>query len=227
MENRFNVVEGEYANISSNTIAKTYLFMFLGLLATGFTSMYTYNSGLVNTLLLNNGYIFLSIAEIICVLVFSLLFYKLPYILVELLFFGYAILNGLTLSSIFAVYSINSLATIFFASAALFGIFALIGYNSKVDLSKFSTIFLGALMLGIIVSIINMFIGNSIVDIVVSWIMIFLFFGITAYDMQRIKYMSNYNNIDDKLYVYMAMEIYLDFINIFLQLLDIFGRRKN
>ena len=206
MEKRFDVIE-EYPNTVSNTISKTYFLMFLGLIATGITAAYSYSSGLFGILLLNKGYIYLIFAEVICVLLFSILFHKLPYTVVELLFFSYAILNGLTLSTIFAAFSLRSLTIIFFSSAILFGIFALLGYNSKVDLSKISTILLGALIIGLIVSGINMVFGNSIIDIEISLVMIFVFFGITAYDMQRIKNMSKYDNIDDKLYVYMAMEI--------------------
>ena len=84
------------------------------------------------------------------------------------------------------------------------------------------------LIVGIIVSVINLFIGNTIVDIILTWILLFTFFGITAYDVQRIKHMSEAGyDTTEKLHIYGAMELYLDFINIFLKILRLFGKRRS
>lgn len=227
MENQVNNYENTAINVNPNAFAKTFFFMFLGLLATGIVSVYTYSSGLFATIITNGMFSVLLIVELVAVLLFSFLYRKLPYIAVELLYFIYAIINGITLSVIFYLYSLNSIGIIFFASAGLFALFALLGYTTKIDLTKISTILYGVLFLGIIVSVINVFLGNTLMDTIISWVMLFVFFGITAYDIQRIKYASNLPGLNsEKLYVYMAMQIYLDFINIFLRLLSIFGRRR-
>lgn len=220
--NENNVVKKD-----DNFIAKTFLWMFLGLLATGIISIYTYNSGLLENMVYNNMFSIVAIIEIVVVLVFSLLFRKLSPTMVAILYFIYAILNGFGLSVIFATFQLESIYLLFFASAAVFGIFAFIGYKTKIDLTKMGNILLALLLIGIIVSIINLFIGNSILDIIISWFVLILFFGITAYDMQRIKHWSQLPRIEtDKRHIYAAMEIYLDFINIFIRLLSIFGKRK-
>ena len=116
----------------------------------------------------------------------------------------------------------------FFVTAFLFGGLALYGYTTKRDISKLSTICMVGLIIGIIVSIINIFIGNTIVDIILDWAMLIVFCGLTAYDLYKIK--SGQLQVDintEKMYVYYAMDLYLDFINIFIRLLSIFGRRRD
>lgn len=219
--------EGNVIQKNNNFIAKTFLWMFLGLLATGIISVYTYNSGILADMIYSNMFSVVAIIEIVVVLIFSLLFRKLSPTVVTILYFVYAILNGFGLSVIFATFELQSIYLLFFASAAVFGIFAFIGYKTKIDLTKIGNILLGLLFIGIIVSFVNLFLGNTILDIIISWFVLILFFGITAYDMQRIKHWSQTPELyKDKLHVYAAMEIYLDFINIFIRLLSIFGKRK-
>lgn len=156
------------------------------------------------------------------------MFKKLSPTVVGILYFIYAFLNGVTLSSIFAIYDLTSIGLIFVVTSALFGILAFIGYKTNKDLSNWSTILFTTLFVGIIASIINLFVGNTMVDIALTWIMLILFFGITVYDMNKLKMLSQDPNLNqDKLYVYGAMELYLDFINIFLKLLRLFGRSRD
>ena len=207
---------------------KTFFWMFLGLLGTAIVAWYTYSSGLCFKLALSGGFAFVAIIELIAVLVFSLLFKKLSPTVVGILYFIYAFLNGVTLSSIFAIYDLTSIGLIFVVTSALFGILAFIGYKTNKDLSNWSTILFTTLFVGIIASIINLFVGNTMVDIALTWIMLILFFGITVYDMNKLKMLSQDPNLNqDKLYVYGAMELYLDFINIFLKLLRLFGRSRD
>lgn len=202
--------------------------MFLGLLGTAIVAWYTYSSGLCFKLALSGGFAVVAIIELIAVLVFSLLFKKLSPTVVGILYFIYAFLNGVTLSSIFAIYDLTSIGLIFVVTSALFGILAFIGYKTNKDLSNWSTILFTTLFVGIIASIINLFVGNTMVDIALTWIMLILFFGITVYDMNKLKMLSQDPNLNqDKLYVYGAMELYLDFINIFLKLLRLFGRSRD
>lgn len=212
---------------SKSFISKTFLWMFLGLLVTGIISVFTYNSGLLENIIYSNMFAVIAIIEIVVVLVFSLLFRKLSATAVSILYFIYAILNGFGLSVIFATFQLESVYLLFFVSALVFGIFAFIGYKTKVDLTKFGNISLALLLAVIIISIINLFLENTLLDIILSWFILILFFGITAYDMQRIKHWSQIPRIrTDKRHIYAAMEIYLDFINIFIRLLSIFGKRK-
>lgn len=214
-------------NLKNSFITKTFLWMFLGLFATGLISYFTYQSGLTINLFYDGAFYILCIVEVVVVLLFSFLFRKLPPSIVAILYFVYAIINGVGLSVIFYAFQIESIALVFFGSAALFGIFALLGYKTNADLTKVGTILMGALLLGVILSIINIFIGSSMLNIFLDWIILIVFFGVTAYDVQKIKMMQASGAIsDDKLHIYGAMEIYLDFINIFLRLLSLFGKRK-
>lgn len=223
----FENSESNVVQKNNNFISKTFLWMFLGLLATGIISVYTYNSGLLENMVYSNMFGVVAIIEIVVVLIFSLLFRKLSATAVSILYFIYAILNGFGLSVIFATFQLESVYLLFFVSALVFGIFAFIGYKTKVDLTKVGNILFALLLAGVIISIINLFLGNTILDIALSWFILILFFGITAYDMQRIKRWSQVPEFQaEKLHIYAAMEIYLDFINIFIRLLSIFGKRK-
>lgn len=206
--------------------SKTFIWMFLGLLATGIVSIFTYFSGFTQNFI--EIWPILAIVEIIVVIVFSLLIKKLPPLAVAILFFIYAIVNGITLSTIFAVFELSSIIIVFFASSAIFGLCALYGYFTKGDLSKLGTIFMITLIVGVIVSIINLFLNNSIVDIVLNWVILLVFFGVTAWDMQKVKLIAqSEEGKDDRMAIYCAMDLYLDFINIFIRLLNIFGSRRD
>lgn len=209
-------------------ITKTFFRMFLGLLATALASFYSYSSGLLETILMNGSYMYLLIAEVVVVFVFSLFFRKLSAGMVTVLFFGYAFLNGVTLASIFYVFELTSIAYTFLATAALFGILAFIGKNTEKDLTKFGTILTVSLLVGLVLTIVNLFLGSSTLDIILDWVILLIFMGFTVYDMNKLRNMQDlgYAN-DEKLYVYGAMELYLDFINLFLRILSIFGKRKN
>lgn len=231
-ENNNPIMDGENGGVrtfdNNNVFKKTFLWMFLGLLATALISWYTYSSDLLIEFAMNGGLQILLILELVVVIVFSLISKKVPPIVVEILFFVYAAINGVTMSSIFYVYELGSIVSIFFVTALVFGIFALLGYTTKVDLSKFSTILFGLLLAGIIVSLINIFIGNTLIDLIISWVILIVFFGVTAYDVQKVKVMAGYEGIyEDKLHIYAAMDLYLDFVNIFLRILSIFGKRRD
>ena len=210
-------------------IPKTFFWMFLGLLGTAIIAWYTYSSHLFEQIIIQGYFSILLIVEVVVVLLFSFLFKKLPAIVVGILYFLYAAINGVTLSTIFYVFELNSIIYLFLASAALFGGLALIGYKTNADLSKWHTILFGVLIVGIILSVINIFLGNTVLDIVLDWVILLTFFGITIYDMNKIKALSQDPDIlaDDKLYIYGAMELYLDFINIFLRILSLFGKRRD
>lgn len=209
-------------------MSKTFFWMFIGLLGTAIVSWYTYSSGLFVDIITNGYFNILLILEVVVVLLFSFLFKKLSPMLVAILYFIYSMLNGVSLSTIFIVFDLNSIVLLFIVSAALFGGFALIGYITKKDLSSWHTLLFGILIAGIILSLINLFLGNSMLDLVLDWIILFVFFGVTAYDINIIKQLKQDASLNqEKLYIYGAMQLYLDFINIFLRVLSIFGKRKN
>lgn len=174
------------------------------------------------------GFTFLLIGEVAVVLLFSFLFRKLPPTVVAILYFVYAIINGITLSTVFVVFEMSSIYLCFFAAAIVFAAMAFWGYKTNADLGRIAPMLYGLLLAGIILTLINLFMGNPTLDIVISWVVLAVFFGITAYDIQRLKQLQ-YTDIipQEKLHIYGAMEIYLDFINIFLRILAIFGKRKD
>ena len=209
---------------TSDYLTKTFFRMFLGLLATAFAAGYTYYSGLLEPIIESGAFLALFLVEFIVVIAFSAGFRKFSSGVVTALFFAYAIINGITFSTLFAYFELSSIVYAFVGSAAIFGIMALIGKNTKADLTSFGTILSVTLLVGCVVSIINLFVGSSLVDIALDWIILLVFMGFTMYDMNKITHIHEEGVMDEeKLYVYGAMELYLDFINIFLRILSIFG----
>ena len=207
-------------------IPNVFMWMFVGLLVTFMTGFYVSNN--INMIYnIANNIILIIIIEFVLVIVLSAFSHKINYLTSILLFILYSFVTGLTFSSIFIVYEMSSIISIFLVSSLIFGLFALLGYKTKIDLSKFSTILFMILLGGIIVSIINIFLNNSLVDIIISWVLLIVFFGITAYDMQKIKMIAY--EIDDfrKVSIVCALDLYLDFINIFLKLLRLFGKSRD
>lgn len=213
---------------NTKLLPKTFFWMFLGLLGTALMATYTYYSGLYLKIFLTDSFSVLLIAELVVVLLFSLLFKKLPPIAVAILYFVYSLINGVTFSTIFVAFELDSIVLLFVVSALLFGGLALYGYKTSKDLSKWHNLLFGALIAGLIVSVINLFLGNALIDIILDWVILIVFFGITVYDMNKIKALAEDDTLDkSKLHIYAAMELYLDFINIFLRILSIFGKRRN
>lgn len=215
--------------ISENKIfSKTFFWMFLGLLGSAIIACYTYYSGLFIDIVLGDYFNWLLILELVVVLVFSLLFRKMSPTLVGILYFVYAMINGVTLSVIFAVFDLTSIIYLFVISALIYGALGLIGYNTKKDLTSWKTYLTVFLIAGIVLSIINIFLQNSTFELFLDWAILILFFGITIYDINKIKLLQQDPNIvSEKIHIYCAMQLYLDFINIFLRILSIFGKRKN
>ena len=214
---------------SENKIfGKTFFWMFLGLLGSAIIAWYTYSSGLFIDIVLGDYFNWLLILELVVVLVFSLLFRKMPPTLVGILYFVYAMINGVTLSVIFAVFDLSSIIYLFIVSAVIYGVLGLIGYKTNKDLTSWKPYLSVFLIAGIVLSIINIFIQNSTFELFLDWAILILFFGITIYDINKIKLLQQDPNIvSEKIHIYYAMQLYLDFINIFLRILSIFGKRRN
>ena len=214
--------------VDNRYLTKTFLWMFLGLVGTAIVAAYVYYSGLWMNLAINNGYMIAAIIELIAVLVFSFLFRKLSPTAAGILFFVYSFINGITFSLIFAVYDLNSIIIAFASTAVLYGGLAFIGLKTNKDITNWRTILMIALIVGIVASLINLFLQNEMIDILITWGMLILFCAFTIYDMKKLKDLSQDPSIDqEKVYIYCAMQLYLDFINIFIRLLRIFASKRN
>jgi FtsH-binding integral membrane protein len=146
------------------------------------------------------------------------------------IFLLYSTLTGISLSTVFSIYTSSSIASTFFISSLTFGVMALTGYTTKTDLTKWgSLLFMGVIGI-VIASIINMFLGSSLMHYLISIVGVLVFTGLTAYDVQKIKNIGN--QIDEgtqtaqKLMIMGALTLYLDFINLFLMMLRLFGNRN-
>ena len=216
-------------NIQNKLFGKTFFWMFLGLLGSAIIAYYTYASGLIFDIVLEGYFNILLIIELVAVLLFSLLFRKLPATVVGILYFVYAMINGVTLATVFAVFELSSIIYLFVISAIIFAVLGIIGYKTNKDLSSWSPYLTVFLIAGLVLSFINLFIlKSSMLDLAIDWFILALFCGVTIYDINKIKMLQQIPEINqEKIYVYCAMQLYLDFINIFLRVLSIFGKRRN
>ena len=229
-QNNNPIVSNDYS-ISSNTLlSKVFFRMFLGLLATAFAAGYVYYSGALESLVLNGGLFVFLIAELVLAVVLSLGIKKFSPGVATALFFGYSIVSGVTFSTIFIMFELSSIVYAFVGTAAIFGILAYIGKTTKADLTNMGTILGVTLIIAIIISIVNIFIGNSLLDIIMDWVILAIFMGYTVYDINKILKIQErgyaYLN-EDNLYIYGAFQLYLDFINMFIRILQLFGKRRN
>jgi FtsH-binding integral membrane protein len=145
------------------------------------------------------------------------------------LFWLFAAVMGLSLGSIFLVFTGTSIARVFFIAAATFGAMSLYGYTTKADLFRFGSILLMGLIGIVIASLVNIFVGSNALQFAISVIGILVFVGLTAFDTQRIKAMyleSDTDEIESKKAILGALALYLDFLNLFMMLLQLFGQRR-
>ena len=214
--------------MDNKIISKVFLWMFIGLLVTFLTGYVISNSlDLMYTIFSTGAYIAFSIAELILVIVLSARIRKLKPNTCKAMFLLYSFVSGLTFSSIFIAYNLSSIIYVFLMAAIIFGIFSFIGYKTKLDLTKIGTFLMMALFGLIVCEIVNIFVGNQTFDLIISGIIILVFMGITAYDIQKIKKDYNNNVIpEENLAIYGALQLYLDYINIFLNLLKLFGNDR-
>ena len=212
---------------------KVYLWMTLALVITGFTAFGIASNPGISYAIVTNRLLFwgLVIAEFGLVIGISGAINKLSAVTATLLFVLYSIVNGATLSVIFMAYTMSSIASVFFITAGLFGVMAFIGYTTKPDLTSIGKILFMALIGIILATIVNMFVGSSMLNMIVSYIGVVIFTGLTAYDSQKIKNMLyNADSMDEgmqKIALLGSLTLYLDFINLFLMLLLIFGGNRD
>lgn len=213
-------------------MTKVYGWMSFALIITGLVAMWTASTPQLINLIFSNQFVFIGIIVLEFILVARLVsvIKSISAQMATMLFILYAFLNGITLSAIFIVFTEASIATTFYVTAGTFGIMSLYGYFTKSDLSRFGNLFFMALIGLILASVVNMFLHNEQLYWITTYVGVLLFVGLTAYDTQKIKKMNIIGNEgteeDKKEAIIGALTLYLDFINLFLYLLRIFGKRK-
>ena len=210
-----------------------YTWMACGLAMTALTAMIVgRNENWVYTLATSGMYWGLLIAEVVLVIFLSARINKMSFATAGLMFAAYAILNGVTMSIIMLAYTAESIAQAFFVTAGTFGGMSLVGFFIKKDLSAMGRTLMMALIGLIIATIVNFFWQNSMMASILNYAGVIIFVGLTAYDTQKIKVMlqqAQYAGISDqtnKLALMGSLTLYLDFINLFLYILRLFGNRK-
>lgn len=212
---------------------KVYTWMAFAMIITGVTAYGVANSPSLLGMIYTNPVVLwgLIIAELALVFGITGMINRLSLTTATLMFVAYSVINGAMLSSIFLVYTMNSIGQVFFITSATFGVMAFIGYTTKTDLTSMGKILFMALIGMIIATVVNIFVGSTGLQTVTSYLGVLIFVGLTAYDSQKIKHMLYEQEVADesaqKLALIGALTLYLDFINLFLYLLRIMGSRRD
>lgn len=218
--------------VKNTFLSRVYGWMTLALVISGVTAFLAATNETIIRLTIGNGFGFLilAVAELALVWWLTASIHKISSGAAFFAFILYSVLNGVTLSSIFLVYKIESIFMVFFISAGMFAAMAVYGTVTKSSLSSFGKYFAMALVGIIIASLVNFFLRSPMLDWFLSIITVVIFTGLTAYDAQKMLAVSR-NASDDEMFrkasVIGALDLYLDFINIFLAMLRLFGRRRD
>ena len=232
--NRNNYTVSKSRTNTNTFVANVFSLMFAALIISGISAVWFANESMRSNIinyeggLTTLGWISM-IAPIGLVLLIGFGFQKYSAKFLLGVFLIYSTLTGISLSTIFSVYTTASIATTFFISALTFGVMALTGYATKTDLTKLGSLLYMGLIGIIIASFVNFFIGSSFIHYIISIIGVLVFTGLTAYDVQKIKNIGNQvqegSESAQKLMIMGALTLYLDFINLFLMMLRLFGSR--
>ena len=213
--------------MKNNIVTSTFGWLFIGLLVCfGTAYVSTFNETIatsVFTLFGDATIVIYAIAEIVIAIILTFTIFKLNPLIAKILYILYTALTGLSLNSIFIVYTSSSITYVFLATAIIFGIFAFIGKTTKIDLSKWSTFLFVALLSIIILELINIFLANNTLNMLLCIITILVFSAYVAYDIQKVVDPIFLSEVDNKA-IFCAFELFLDFINIFIHLLSLFGK---
>jgi FtsH-binding integral membrane protein len=225
------------ASVVQSFMANVFSWMFLALAVTAATAyFFASDAGLIGSMInsvtgkINMFGWIVMLAPFALVMFMTFSIHKLSFGTLSLLFMIYSILMGMSLSFILMIYTSSSIFLTFIVTAATFGIMAFMGYTTKTDLSKFGSLMMMGLVGIIFASIVNFFMKSSSLDYIISFIGVLVFTGLTAYDVQKLKRIANgqqYGQLPmSKLVILGALNLYLDFINLFLFLLRFLGNRK-
>ena len=211
-------------------IRKVYVWMCLALLITAGTAYRVANSEELLRIIFSSKLSFFGIiiAQFAIVWFLSARIKTLSMTTATILFALYSVLMGVTMSCIFIAYTQSSIASTFFITAGTFAIMSIYGFTTKKDLTSIGNLLFMALVGLIIAMLVNFFLKSSMMDLVISCIGVLIFVGLTAYDTQKIKALMNRENTEEnqKMAIIGSLMLYLDFINLFMFLLRIFGRRR-
>jgi FtsH-binding integral membrane protein len=229
--------QSEASTMSKTFIANVFSWMFAALTITSVVAYYFAHDMSLMSLLINQeagglsilGYVVM-FAPIGFVLAMSMGFQRFSYPVILFLFLIYSAVMGASLSFIFLAYTSSSIYGTFAAAAGMFGLMSVVGYTTKTDLTNFGSIMMMALVGLIIASVINWFLQSSGLDYIISFVGVLVFTGLTAYDVQKLKNIGAGvefgSATTSKLVILGALNLYLDFINLFLMLLRLFGDRE-
>ena len=232
---RYDTKEQELNRVSSFSVLmrKVYTWMAMALVITGVTAYGVANSPALIQAIYGNPVLFfgLIIGELALVWGVSARIHKLSLTTATLLFILYSVINGVTLSSIFIVYASSTISEAFLITAGTFGGMSILGYTTKRDLSKLGSYLLMALIGIIIASVVNIFLKSGGFDLILSYLVVLVFVGLTAWDTQNIKNMLEVEGDTgegaQKVALLGALTLYLDFINLFLHILRILGNSRD
>ena len=227
------VLQQAKSDAAARFISLVFGWMSIALTITAATAFYALYTGSIINLIRENTIFFygLIIGELL--LVFSLggMIHRMSLTTAMAIFLFYACLNGLTLSLLFLIYSMGSIVSTFLITAGTFAVMALYGYTTKSDLTKLGNLLFMALIGLILASLVNYFLNSSTLYWITTYAGVLIFTGLVAYDTQKIKEMHTAVEEGSETYTKMAiigaLKLYLDFINLFIYLLRIFGSRKN
>ena len=218
-------------SLTNSVMRRVYFKMFLAMIVTAVTSVFVAGNEANLTLIFSSRVapIVLLVLQVGVVLILSGRIQKLSTGTASLLFYLYSVLTGVTLSVILLVYTASSIAQTFFITAAVFAAMSIYGYFTSNDLSRFGSIMFMALIGLIVCSLVNMFFKSSTMDWIISFAGVLIFIGLTAWDTQKIKYMTAYadESMVGKIATIGALNLYLDFVNLFLYLLRFFGDSRD
>ena len=240
MENNKLEYQNSTKTLSNSFVANVFMWMFIALGITAITAyMFGTNAELLSLLLAHkaDGSVGISIfgwvvmlAPLVIVFVMAARVEKMKASTMLLLYIVYSILIGMSLSFIFWAYTSASIFKTFVIAGGMFGIMAIVGYTTNTDLTKLGSLLIMGLIGIIIASLINMFMGSERLDYIISILGVIIFTGLTAYDVQKIKQIGMVGMDNDegmmKITIQAALNLYLDFLNLFLYLLRFFGKQK-
>lgn len=211
----------------NKVLSKVFTWMFIGLLITFMTGYYlSLNEIALAKILSGYTYLFIAIIEFALVIYLSARITKMNPTTARICFLLYSFITGITFGSIFIVYEVTSIIYTFLITAVTFGLCALVGKTTKLDLTKIGSYLIIGLFGVIICSIVNIFLKSSGFEMLLSVITVIIFLGLTAYDVQKIQRLEGIIP-EENLPIYGALELYLDFINIFIELLKLFGKARD
>lgn len=213
--------------MKNNLYSKMFMWMFVGLMITFLTGYYvSTNPNMLYNIFATKLYWVIFIAELITVVVLSARIMKMSKNGAIFGFLLYSFITGLTFSSIFVLFKMSSIMFVFLITAVLFLVFALIGYFTKTDLTKLGSILFMGLLGIILASLLNLIFKSESFDLVLIILGIIIFIGYIAYDINKVKRLEGMVD-EDKLAIIGALDLYLDFLNLFIRLLQIFGKSND